>query len=201
MPTYLKFFSENRDAIVAIAALGALAMTALTAFLSLVGTVFAKRIEASIKMQESMRVFLEDGMIGLGENLHEIMANADILVQKFQLYSPSPNLEESIKNYKSKIDNNKKHLLKAKTSYRYKIYGLQEGIATIARAADWVKGLRKDIPRAKKILVHADKIRALLDKEILSCYRRGAFPRTIPRMRIKYHAWRVRQLWSKRSAA
>jgi hypothetical protein len=152
-------------------------------------------------MQESMRAFLQGSMIGLGENLHEIMASADILVQKFQLKSPSPNLEQSIKNYKAKIDNNKKHLLKAKTTYRYKIYGLQEGIAAIARSADWVKGLRHDIPRAKKILVHADKIRILLDKEILSCYRRGGYPRAIPRVRIKYHSWQIKRLWRNRSAA
>jgi|GEM_PF-3484450 len=198
---YLQFFASNRDAIVAIAALGALAMTAITAFLSLLGTIMSKRIEAQIKMQESVRKMLEDGMIGLGENLHEIMASADILVQKFQLYSPNPNLEDSIRNYKAKIDNNKKHLLKAKTTYRYKIYGLQEGVGIIARAADWVKGLRKDIPRAKKILEHADKIRALLDKELLSCYRRGGFPRLIPQLRIKYHSWRVRKIWAARKVA
>lgn len=201
LPSYLQFFADNKDAIVAIAALGALAMTAITAFLSLFGTIMSKRIEAQIKMQESVRKMLEDGMIGLGENLHEIMASADILVQKFQLYSPSPNLEESIKNYKAKIDNNKKHLLKAKTTYRYKIYGLQEGIGTIARVADWVKGLRNDIPRAEKMLKHADKIRALLDKELLSCYRRGGFPRLIPRLRIRYHSWRARKIWANRNVA
>ena len=196
----LFFFSENKDSIVTIAALGALMMTAITATLSLFGTIAAKKIDERIKRQESIRKLLEDGMIGIGENMHEILSSADILIKKFKLkaHKNDPSLEASIANYKNKIDNNKKHLIKAKTIYRYKLYGLEDGLSIIARSADWVKGLRDNLFLAEKILKEADKIRLIIDKAIINCYRNGDYPSNFVRLRISYHSWRIRRMWEAR---
>lgn len=198
--TTLDFFIKNKDAFLVMAGLGALVTTSLTATFSLFGAIQAKKIDERIKRQESIRKLLEDGMIGIGENMHEILATADILVKKFQLtaHKNDPSLERSIQQYKDRIDNNKKHLQKAKTVYRYKLYGLDEGLSTIARVADWVKRLRQDIPLANKLLELADEIRKLIDKEIIFCYRNGDYPRRKTLLFIKFYAWRIRQSWDGR---
>lgn len=183
-----------------IAALGALMMTAITATLSLLGAIAGKKIDERIKRQESIRKLLEDSMIDVGINMHEILSSADILTKKFKLSTHKNNLtlEASIANYKNKIDNNKKHLIKSKTVYRYKLYGLEDGLSTIARSADWVKGLRGNVLLAEKILKEADKIRLIIDKTIIKCYRNGDYPSNLVRLRISYHAWRIRRMWAVR---
>lgn len=198
--TTLDFFIKNKDAFLVMAGLGALVTTSLTATFSLFGAIQAKRIDERIKRQESIRKLLEDGMIGIGENMHEILATADILVKKFQstAHKNDPSSERSIQQYKDRIENNKKHLQKAKTVYRYKLYGLDEGLSTIARVADWVKRLRQDIPLANKLLELADEIRKLIDKEIIFCYRNGDYPRRKTLLIIKFYAWRIRQSWNSR---
>ncbi len=200
MQELMPFFSENKDSIIAITALGALVMTAITAILSLFGTIASKKIDERIKRQESIRKLLEDGMIGIGENMHEILATTDILIKKYQLTDSrnSGSLETSINNYKTRIDNNKKHLLKAKTIYRYKLYGLERGLSIIARSADWVKALRNDIPLARKILKEADKIRKIVDNAIIKSYRDGDYPSFWTRLRIRYYEWKIKRIWQSR---
>lgn len=198
--TTLDFFIKNKDAFLVMAGLGALVTTALTATFSLFGAIQAKKIDEKIKRQESIRKLLEDGMIGIGENMHEILATADILVKKFQLtaHKNDPSLEKSIQIYKDRIDNNKKHLQKAKTVYRYKLYGLDEGLSTIARVADWIKRLKDDIKLANSLLALADEIRKLIDKEIIYCYRNGDYPRRKTLIVIKIYSWRIRRKWDDR---
>ncbi|MDG5975813.1 hypothetical protein H010_11146 [Hydrogenophaga taeniospiralis CCUG 15921] len=199
--TTLDFFIKNKDAFLVMAGLGALATTSLTAMFSLLGAIQAKKIDERIKRQEAIRKLLEDGMIGIGENMHEILATADILVKKFQLtaHKNDPSLERSIQQYKDRIDNNKKHLQKAKTVYRYKLYGLDEGLSAIARVADWVKRLRDNIELASAMLKLADEIRKLIDREIIYCYRNGDYPRKITLLIIKFYAWRIRRSWNERA--
>lgn len=199
--TTLDFFIKNKDAFLVMAGLGALATTSLTAMFSLLGAIQAKKIDERIKRQEAIRNLLEDGMIGIGENMHEILATADILVKKFQLtaHKNDPSLERSIQQYKDRIDNNKKHLQKAKTVYRYKLYGLDEGLSAIARVADWVKRLRDNIELASALLKLADEIRKLIDREIIYCYRNGDYPRRITLLIIKFYAWRIRRSWNERT--
>ena len=195
----LEFFSANKDAIVTISALGALAMTAVTAALSILGTILAKKIDERIKRQESIRKLLEDSMIGTGENMHEVLATAEILLKKFQRTAPvnSPDYEASIAIHKNRIDNNKKHLLNSKTKYRYKLYGLEQGLTTIARVADWIKGLREHPQTARALLDNADRIRRIVDREIIRYYRKGDYPGRLSRWRIGFYAYRIRRLWKR----
>lgn len=140
-------------------------------------------------------------MIGIGENMHELLATADILVKKFQKSTTHKNdtsLESSIKVSKERIDNNKKHLQKVKTIYRYKLYGLDEGLSTIARVGDWAKGLKDNIDLANNLIGLADKIRQIIDREIIYCYRNGEFPRKTTLIFIKLYAFRIRRLWKNR---
>lgn len=193
----LDFLVKNKDAFLVMAGLGALITTSLTATFSLFGTIQAKKIDEKIKRQESIRKLLEDGMIGIGENMHEILASADIMVKKFSLtvHKNDDSLEQSIQNYKNRIDSNKKHLQKAKTIYRYKLYGLDEGLSMIARVADWVKRLKNDTTLANELLELADKIRKQIDKEIIYCFRKGDYPRRLTLIRIKYYSWQIKNKW------
>lgn len=187
----LDFFVTNKDAFLVIAGLGALVTTSLTASFSLFGAIQAKRIDERIKRQEAIRKLLEDGMIGIGENMHELLATADILIKKFQKSTAHKNdtsLESSIKLSKERIDNNKKHLQKVKTIYRYKLYGLDEGLSTIARVGDWVKGLKDNVELATNLIELADKIRQMVGREIIYCYRNGEFPRKSKLIFIKFYS-------------
>lgn len=192
------FAANNKDAMTPLAAFGALVMTAITAFFSLLGTIYSKKIDSYIKRQESIRKLLEEAMMDIGENMHKVLASADILVKKFEIQDQkTPSLIESIKEYKTRIDISKKLLLSAKTKYRYKIYGLEDGLFIIARSADWIKGLRTNTKLAKKILYEANKISKLIDQTLIKCYREGDYPNFIVRLRIKYLAWKIRRLWEK----
>lgn len=140
-------------------------------------------------------------MIGVGESMHGVLSAADILITKFSLttHENDPSLALSIKNYGRKISINKKHLMKSKTVYRYKLYGLEDGLFMIARSADWIMGLKGDLVLARRIIKEADKIRFIIDKAIISCYRKGDYPAGLVRLRIRYHCWRIKRLRSLRN--
>jgi len=192
----MKFLAENKDSILAIAAIGALVMTALTAVMSLFGAITAKKIDEKIKRQEAIRVLLEDGMIGMGESIQGILSAADILLTKYgiEVHQNDPSLNTSIKKYKTIIGNHKKQLMKAKTIYRYKLYGIEDGLSIITRCTDWIQGLKDDIPLARKMLKEADKIRLIVDKEIIKCYRKGDYPSSVARWRLSYHSWKIKKM-------
>ncbi|MBA6256762.1 MULTISPECIES: hypothetical protein [unclassified Colwellia] len=192
----MKFLAENKDSILAIAAIGALVMTALTAVMSLFGAITAKKIDEKIKRQEAIRVLIEDGMIGMGESIQGILSAADILLTKYgiEVHQNDPSLNSSIKKYKTIIGNHKKHLMKAKTIYRYKLYGIEDGLSIITRCTDWIQGLKDDIPLARKMLKEADKIRLIVDKEIIKCYRKGDYPSSVTRWRLVYHSWKIKKM-------
>jgi hypothetical protein len=128
-----------------------------------------------------------------------ILSAADILLSKYgnKVHVNDPSLNISIKKYKAVIGNHKRHLMKAKTIYRYKLYGLEDGLAIITRCTDWVQGLKDDIPLGRKMLKEADKIRLIIDKEIIKCYRKGYYPSSLTRQRLRYHAWRIKRIKSK----
>ena len=198
---WLDFVKANKDALVALAAIGAFLMTGVTALLSLFGVIASKRIDMKIKEPETVRKFLEDGMIGLGEKMHEVLATATILVTKFENppMNHHPEYVASIKNHKARIDNDKKHLIKAKAIYRYKLYGMEDGIVIIARVGDWVKGLNNDIPLARKLLAEADEVRKDIDRELLRCYREGAYPSWWSRRKVNSRVKKIRRIWDKRN--
>lgn len=195
----LKFLASNKDSILAIAAIGALLMTALTAVMSLFGAIASKKIDEKIKRQEAIRLLIEDGMIGMGESMQGILSAADILLSKYSnaVHTNDPSLNISIKKYKATIGNHKKHLMKAKTIYRYKLYGLEDGLSIITRCTDWVQGLNNDIPLGRKMLKEADKIRSIIDKEIIKCYRKGDYPSSLTRWRLVYHSWKIKNMRKK----
>ena len=198
-PETLKWLADNKDALIALAAIGALIMSAITAVLGVYGALKAKMVDVDIKRQDAIRKLVETDMVAMGEALHETLARATILVKKFGLtvHPNSTNLEASITDYKQKIDDSKRILIDAKTAYRYKFHGLEDGLMVIARVADWVKGLRKDPDFANRLLVQAGKVGALVDRAIVSAYRDGKPPTTATRMKIKYRVWRIHRMWSK----
>jgi hypothetical protein len=197
---WLELVKENKDALVALAAIGAFMMTGVTALLSLFGVITSKRIDMQIKEQETVRKFLEDGMIGLGEKMHEVLATATILVTKFENHPVRYHAEyfASIKAHKARIDNDKKHLIKAKAIYRYKLYGMEDGIVIIARVGDWVKGLSEDVPLARKLLVEADEVRKDIDKELLRCYRKGSYPSWWAKRKVNRRVRKIRRMWEEK---
>ena len=197
-PEILKFLIANKDAIVALAAIGALIMSGITAVLSLFGSLRAKMIDVDIKRQDAIRKLVEADMVKMGEAMHETLARATILVKKFELkvHPNTTNLELSIKNYKQKIDESKKVLVDAKTTYRYKFHGLEHGLTIIARVADWVKGLRKDTDFANRLLWQAGVICNLIDEAIIHAYQNGRPPTRIVKLKIKYRVWRIQKMWS-----
>lgn len=194
----LKFIASNKDAIIALAALGALIMSAITAVLSVFGVLKAKMIDVDIKRQDAVRKLVKADMVAMGEAMHETLARATILVKKFELTEPRPrNLEDSIMLYKQKIDESKKILIDAKTGYRYKFHGLENGLTVIARVADWVKGLQNNPGFAKRLLSQASAISALIDKAIVRAYRDGKHPTRTLQLRIRYRVWQIHRMWSK----
>src|SRR3990167_9118628 len=114
-------------------------MSAITAVLGVFGALRAKMIDVDIKRQDAVRKLVEADMVVMGEAMHETLARATILVKKFGLtvHPNTTNLEDSIASYKHKIDESKKVLIDAKTTYRYKFHGLENGLTAIARVADW----------------------------------------------------------------
>ncbi|ELO1025659.1 hypothetical protein [Pseudomonas aeruginosa] len=106
---WLEIAQTNKDAFLALAAIGAFLMTGITALLSFIGLIKSKRIDMQIKEQETVRKFLEDGMIGLGEKMHEVLATATILVTKFENppLQHHPEYKTSIQKHKSRIDSEK----------------------------------------------------------------------------------------------
>ncbi|MGO0110656.1 hypothetical protein [Pseudomonas putida] len=198
---WLEIAQTNKDAFLALAAIGAFLMTGITALLSFIGLIKSKRIDMQIKEQETVRKFLEDGMIGLGEKMHEVLATATILVTKFENppLQHHPEYITSIQKHKARIDSDKKHLIKAKAVYRYKLYGMEEGIAIIARVGDWVKGLNNNIPLARKLLKEADEVRKSIDRELLKCYRKGTYPSWWSKRRVNRRVKKIRLLWDRRN--
>lgn len=198
----LKWLSINKDAIIALAAIGALIMSAITAVIGVFGALRTKMIDVDIKRQDAVRKLVETHMVTMGEAMHETLARATILVKKFGLtvHPNTTNFEESITNYKQKIDESKKVLIDAKTAYRYKFHGLEEGLTVIARVADWVKGLRVNPDFADRMLDQARTISGLIDQAIVRAYRDGKHPTKVIQIRIKYRVWRIHRMWSKYKA-
>ncbi|MEZ9858465.1 hypothetical protein AB4381_08265 [Vibrio splendidus] len=196
----LDFLAANKDSMLALAAIGALLMTGVTATLSLFGAIAAKKIDEKIKRQESIRSLNQDLLMGMGESIHGLLSAADILITKYEKKDENndPSLKESIEKYKSTIGQHKETLRKAKTEYRYKLYGFVEGLTTISRCGDWTLGLKGDIPFARKLLKEAQKISLIVDKEIINCYRKGDFPSLFIRLRLKYHSWKIKRMWNNR---
>lgn len=197
-PETLKMLAANKDAIIALAAIGALLISAITAVLGVYGALRVKMIDVDIKRQDAIRKLVEADMVDMGEAMHETLARATILVKKFGLnvHPNVTNLENSITEYKKKIDESKRILLNAKTSYRYKFHGLEGGFTIIARVADWVKGLRENLELANKLLKQARKISMLIDKVIIRAYHDGKAPTIISRLRIRYKIWLIHRMWS-----
>ena len=193
----LKFLSENKDAVIAFAAIGALVMSAITALLSAYSALRTKMIDVDMKRQDAVRKLVEADMVVMGEAMHETLARATILVKKFGLTAPpnTTNLEESIVNYKKKIDESKKVLIHAKTAYRYKFHGLESGLTAIARAADWIKGLKNNPDFAKLILEQAAAISVQIDKAIVRAYRDGKHPTRVIQLKIQYRVWKIHRMW------
>lgn len=199
----LKLLATNKDALIALAAVGALIMSAVTAVIGVYGALRAKMIDVDIKRQEAVRKLVEVDMVAMGEAMHETLARASILVKKFGLtvHPNSTNLEESIASYKQKIDESKKTLIDAKTTYRYKFHGLESGLTAIARVADWVKGLRSNPDLANSLLDQAGAISVLVDKAIIRAYRDGRHPTKTIQIRIQYRVWRIHRMWAKHKAS
>lgn len=195
----LKLLAANKDAIIALAAIGALVMSAITAVLGVFGALRAKMIDVDIKRQDAVRKLVEADMVVMGEAMHETLARATILVKKFGLtvHPNTTNLEDSIASYKHKIDESKKVLIDAKTTYRYKFDGLENGLTAIARVADWIKGLRTNPSLANDLLTQAGAISALIDKAIVQAYRDGKHPSRVIELSIKYRVWRIHRMWSR----
>jgi hypothetical protein len=193
-----KLLAANKDAIVALAAIGALVISAITAVLGVFGVLKSKMIDVDIKRQDAVRKLVEADMVSMGEAMHQTLAFATILVKKFchTVHPHTTNLEESIAKYKIKIDESKKVLLDAKTTYHYKFHGLEDGLTSIARVADWVKGLKTNPDLANRLLEQADAISTLIDKAIVRAYRDGKHPTLGIKFRIKYRVWRIHRMWS-----
>lgn len=195
---FVKFLAANKDALLALAALGALLMSAITSVFSLYGTIRSKKIDVDIRRQDAVRKLIESDMSKIGEAMHETLARASILVMKFEKQGRSQaNFEESIADYKRKIDESKAVLLDTKTEYRYKFHGLEDGLTAIARAADWIKGMRNDPHTAKALLSEADQIRLIVDGAIVRAYRDGQLTSNASQQRIRYRVWRLKRMWSK----
>ncbi len=192
----IKFLAGNKDSILAIAALGALMMTAFSTTMTLFGAIYSKKVDERIKRQESIRKLFEDGVMGMGENIHGILSAADILLTKYEkeVHENDPSLDHSIRKYKRNISEHKKNLSKAKTVYRYKLYGLEDGLTIITRCTDWIQGYKNDIPTARKMLIEANNISTIIDEEIIRCYRKGDYPSKTARKKIAYHAEKIKKI-------
>ena len=194
----VRSLAANKDAFLALAAIGALLMSGITAVLSLFGAIRVKKIDVEIKRQEAVRKLIENDMVKIGEAMHETLARASILTKKFYLKPPKDptELERSINENKKKIDESKAILLNTKTEYRYKFHGLEQGLTAIARAADWIKGMRENPDMAQRFVDEADKIRVIVDEAIVCAYRDGVHASRLTRLRIRYRAWRLKRMWA-----
>ncbi len=192
----IKLLAENKDSILAIAALGALMMTAFSTTMTLLGAIYSKKVDERIQRQESIRKLFEGGVMSMGENIHGILSAADILLTKYEkeVNENDPSLDHSIRKYKRYISDHKKNLSKAKTVYRYKLYGLEDGLTIITRCTDWIQGYKNDVPTAREMLIEANNISTIIDKEIIRCYRKGDYPSQTARKKIAYHTEKIKKI-------
>jgi len=136
MNQFIVEIGKNKDAVVAIASMCALIVSVLSASLSFIGILYSKKMDSSIKREETIRKQLESEMIGIGEALHQILASADILVNRKWVATPDHKdlqYKQSVKNILSKLDDSSKVLRKTKIVYRYKVYGIEEGLLKLQK--------------------------------------------------------------------
>jgi hypothetical protein len=186
--TMLKFFAENKDAIASMSGFIAAILPALLALFALYQIVLQRRNDDLKTEKEQIRSLVNDRIILMGESAYEVLAQAYILIYKFK--KDRPNIPkayyEAIEETKKHIDEKKGILIEARRKDRYSLLGLEEGFYVIARVSDWVKELNENIDFALVLLNDANKIRELIDENILRIKVYGKLPRKISIFKIWY---------------
>lgn len=199
MNDIIEFAKNNKDAFLVLAAMAAVCMTALTSVVSFIGIIYQKKMDFKLKELEAIRKLYDNNLQQLGDAAYEVLAQATILVKKFEKTSENPSLEfiDNVKKVKQKISDSKKTLIDSRRKNRYVLIGVEDAFQKIARIGDWVKNFDKNIKMAKKLIKVGTKLRKIADNSIVIMYRYGKMPGKITLLRIKYHCWKADKMWEK----
>jgi len=84
MNELIEFTKANKDGLVVFAAISAVCMTALTSIISFIGIVYQKRIDLKSKELDAIRKLYDNNLEKLGDASYEVLAQASILIKKFE---------------------------------------------------------------------------------------------------------------------
>lgn len=163
----------------------------IAAFVSVLNVILNIRSSRSTKKTDAMRSILQPDIHKIGLVLYQIIA-----VSKKMLDAKTDN---SFHNFRIISDRHRKELDILRTSMRYGLWGLDEGLREIRSVPFYITHYKNDRQnnRAKKIILLGTSLRLSLDKAIVSVYISGLPANIIKRMFVSYYIWRLRRCFKK----
>ena len=163
-------------------------VAALLAFVAsvvtLAGNLFKQR---SSDFGAAHRRLLEPHVHNLSEALHQIGASSSLLIK---------NRDNDVVSarWREKADEAQSEIKKCRRVLRYPLWGLDDGLRTVSRLADWVDHVRATPETAQSILDAGGELRGALDQAIRKSYLKGRPPHFIDVARVNRHSKKLKQV-------
>lgn len=143
----------------------------------LIGATVAYRKE----LHEAHRNVIGEYVVDLGEAIHEVVALSNTVFQRAQEGQP---IEKWLRKAKTAAAD----LKGLRRQVRYPLWGIDQGLRTLARLPDWIAHVRHDASDSKRLLEAADDLSDALDEVVRKSYRGGRPPRFYESWYVKWYA-------------
>jgi len=116
------------------------------------------------------RKALEPFIAELGESIYSVLASARTWVQLRDTQAGA------LAKWEARFRKHKRRLATLRPRVRYTLWGLDEPLRVLIRVPDWLKHVRKDPERVRKIISAGTRLRAAVDQAIRTSYAKGKPP-------------------------
>ncbi|MEK9509442.1 hypothetical protein WI460_14695 [Gemmatimonadota bacterium Y43] len=123
----------------------------------------------SSETRAALRVILAPVVDELGERIHEVVAMSTMMSKA--------DSEQSRLKWREQAAAAAEKLKRARRRVRYSLWGLDEGLRTLARTPDWISHLSAAPVSAKQLLDASGELAEALDEAVRSAYLTGRPPK------------------------
>jgi hypothetical protein len=137
----------------------------------------------------------------LGASLEDLGRHVGGIVATSTTYLRRAESAEGLANWRQRAEAHARGLMEIRSTLRYPLYGLDEGLRVLSRVGSWIQHYSERPEEGRRFLDAADVLRRELDDAIAKSYRRGDPPTRRDRRKVDQAAERVRALWDRRMSS
>jgi hypothetical protein len=167
----------------------AVVASSIAALASIATLILTRAGERSSEFRAAHRTLLNSSIERLGDLVHQVVAISSIYLERTKA-------GQDLTPWRAKGDGVASELLEARRSVRYPLWGIDDGLRTLARLPNWITNYGGRPREGEQLLEKAESLRKAVDTAIRKSYLKGRPPTWRDRRRIAKAVDEMRTAWT-----